>query len=667
MADTPNQPNATPNAADYSGIIGATATAPVEQQTSSPITGQLQPPAAQPQAQSAPAMQPAAVPSVAQTSPNKHLMAFGARLLSAIAGDAPRTYTVDPNSQQLVANPAGPETSGDKVKRILSHALTGLSAPADPNQKSGLAKGLSGLGAGVGAVRQQAQQQDQAAQQKGKEDFEREQQMQLRKMEIGRANALNLSLHYDNVRKQNDLDPVRAQNKEIADAFRSMPDHGVREMSASAAEAAVRDPKNPTWGHTHLILPAGMQDVTDENGNPLKDADGNYREEGRVYVIDGLKDGKVPLPASIVSDVQKFKAYGDLAQLSGLDGLKAGDEYDPNQFVSLYSRLLSAKKEVANGWSKPELSEDKDGNVLQRNSVNNETKPATDEMADAFKMRKAKLAETASITNKNNAEATKAKKDATANPVSNLTGEEYLKTLPTGQQSTVRAVGEGRQSLPANRKEALALLEQVQQAYPDFDESKVKTWQKANNEYRGSGKTATQVVPAYNTALEHMQDLYNNTTGDGIFNPLSKAYQDREVALGYVSREVGKAVSAGALTQKEGQDLLDTLKGGLTPALKRERITKTAQLLHDKIDEYQTKFNESAPSSAVKVPTLISPKAAQSYDYIQSGGKSVAQQPQNAPPVNLLKEGIHTTFGNGQVWTLQNGQPVQVKTPGQGN
>jgi hypothetical protein len=229
--------------------------------------------------------------------------------------------------------------------------------------------------------------------------------------------------------------------------------------------------------------------------------------------------------------------------------------------------------------------------------------------------------------------------------VSNLTGDDYLQTLPTAQQGIVRAVGEGRQKLPANRKEALALLEQVHQAYPDFDESKVGTWQKANNEYRGSGKTATQVVPAYNTALEHMQDLYSNTTSEGIFNPLSKAYQDREVALGYVAREVGKAVSAGVMTQKESEDLLGTLKGGLTPALKRERITKTAQLLHDKIDEYQTKFQESAPSSAVKVPTLISPKAAQSFDFVT--GKAQPDAAPQAPQVGAIK-----TFPNGAkgVW-----------------
>jgi hypothetical protein len=68
------------------------------------------------------------------------------------------------------------------------------------------------------------------------------------------------------------------------------------------------------------------------------------------------------------------------------------------------------------------------------------------------------------------------------------------------------------------------------------------------------------------------------------------------------------------------------LKGGLTPALKRERITKTAQLLHDKIDEYQTKFNEGAPSSAVKVPILISPKAAASYDFVTGKAQASSSQ-----------------------------------------
>lgn len=43
-----------------------------------------------------------------------------------------------------------------------------------------------------------------------------------------------------------------------------------------------------------------------------------------------------------------------------------------------------------------------------------------------------------------------------------------------------------------------------------------------------------------------------------------------------------------------------------------------------------------------------------------AGGKPTAT-PSSTPPVNLLKEGVETSFKNGQTWTLKNGKPVQVK------
>ncbi|PYU66596.1 MAG: hypothetical protein DMG49_21555, partial [Acidobacteria bacterium] len=264
-----------------------------------------------------------------------------------------------------------PEPNINKVGRIISHAL----------------------GAGFGAMQKQAQATDQAAQGKAREDFEQEQQTKLRQLDIAKSNALNLSLHESNLLSQNERDTDRAQSKQIADAFRAMPgeEHDVREMSAEAAKAAIFDPNNQTWAHTHLVLPAGFDDVKDSSGNRLKDSDGNYKTEGRVYVIGGMKDGKVALPASIVSDIQKYKKYGDLANTPGLDGLKEGDEYEPKQFIRLYGALLSAKKEVVSGWGKPEAYEGPKGEILQRNTVTGDTKPATEEQADAYKMRKAKL------------------------------------------------------------------------------------------------------------------------------------------------------------------------------------------------------------------------------------------------------------------------------------
>jgi len=134
-------------------------------------------------------------------------------------------------------------------------------------------------------VSKEMTEQNAAAKEDARKDFETAQQTKLRQFEIARANAQNFQLHTANLHQQNDLDPVRAQNKEIADAFKTMPDHGVREMSAEAAKAAVLDPNNQTWAHTHLILPAGFEDVLDSNGKPLQDAEGNYRTEGRVFVM----------------------------------------------------------------------------------------------------------------------------------------------------------------------------------------------------------------------------------------------------------------------------------------------------------------------------------------------------------------------------------------------
>ena len=84
------------------------------------------------------------------------------------------------------------------------------------------------------------------------------------------------------------------------------------------------------------------------------------------------------------------------------------------------------------------------------------------------------------------------------------------------------------------------------------------------------------------------------------------------------------------MTEAEGKQITAGLKG-LTPEKTRERIQETAKLLHDKTDEYQTKFEAGAPSSAVKVPLLLSPKAAAAYDYVQSGGKQQQQQQPQQP------------------------------------
>jgi hypothetical protein len=376
----------------------------------------------------------------------------------------------------------------------------------------------------------------------------------------------------------------------------------------------------------------GVQDVTDQI---QKANDGQLSAENLRQLSVELQD----------PSVQRYSMMVPGQPLAGL--------YQANQNAS--DHIAALNKQIAASQQNPQavqtLQQQRQKFTEEQAKINNViTMGFNDQAKEKYSQYLTEQEKQAETERHNRADelnkATELKQKNQQNIVSNLTGEDYLQTLPSAQQGIVRAVGEGRQNLPANRKEALALLEQVHQAYPDFDESKVKTWQKANNEYRGSGKTATQVIPAYNTALEHMRDLFDSTSVEGVFNPNSKSYQDRQVALGYVTREVGKAVSAGVMTQSESKELLDKLSGGLTPALKRERISETAQLLHDKIDEYQNKFNDAAPSSAVKVPSLMSPKAAQSYDFITGR----AQQPnggQVQPTAPQIPAGARPVIQNG--------------------
>jgi hypothetical protein len=584
-------------------------------------------------------------------------------ITKSMAGKAPTKYTTDA-SGKVIADPNQPaDTRGNQVRRIAGNALEGLGAGARvPQQKSGLASALAGLGAGAEAKTASSQAADQQAKKEASDNAERQAQTLLRQHDIAKGNALTLQTYLHMQNEQMDHDPIRKQHLDWA---QTADDAGVPVKYVSESELQQMRKNDPATIANNQILNLGLKPVKDNEGNVVTDENGKPKMEGQFAVIDGLHNGSLPAPASFVSDLQK---YGKYAGVTGEENLKPGDDISMEHFVRLTTALKEGRKAEHQGWVSAEDGfGGPDGDVPgQVNKVTGEFRPyPKGTMSDNQKKTLADANKKDSsgevtprdrfIQGEENKRAKMKQDQDSGGPNSDLTGDDYLKTLPTGRAATVKAVAEGRELLPANRKEALAILKDVNQAYPDYDESLGKTWQKTRNEYMGSGKTATQIVPAYNTALEHMHKLYDNTTGDGIFNPTSKAYQQRDVELGYVTREVGKAVSAGALTQKEGEDLLDKLSGGLTPNLKRERIKETASLLHDKIDEFQTKFEAAAPSAAIKIPLLISPKAAASYDYLQSGGKTQTQ------PVPQQTQQSPATGQPPKAPALQVGQTVTIK------
>lgn len=152
--------------------------------------------------------------------------------------------------------------------------------------------------------------------------------------------------------------------------------------------------------------------------------------------------------------------------------------------------------------------------------------------------------------------------DAQGNP---LTGEDYIKTLPETHRGVVKAIGEGRMApytgIGASRGAGLKIMQDVQQAYPDYNANAfgaLKEW--------NTGKLGN-TVRSLNVANDHLDTLYQLASalqnGDSrAVNSIKNTFKsqfgselptDFNAAKQIVGDEVVKAVigSAGALQDRE--------------------------------------------------------------------------------------------------------------------
>ncbi len=384
-----------------------------------------------------------------------------------------------------------------------------------------------------------------------------------------------------------------------------------------------------------------------------------------------MKDGKVPIPASIASDIQKYKNYGDLAKIPGLDGINAGDEYDAPKFVKLYNALLTSKVEVEKGWSNPEVSEDKDGKIVQRNAVNNETKPAIPAQVQKFQMDKATLAEKQSIAPKNKAEtdkaeadAAKAKKDAeneaTLNPPasSGLTGDEYLKALPANTQGVLKAIAEGRETrsprqLQDKNGNPTPLAEALHRAYPDFDDKKAAAYGAVVKDFT-SGPTSKSLT-SYGTAINHARALYDNSNLKS-YIPGADENKRYNQDITYVATEVAKALNpTGVATEGAIKEQEEALRSYTN---RKAAIENAEHILTGKMAETKQRWANAQvrPSYQPPMPGL-SPEAMNNADYIRSHGKV---GPQNAAPTGATNP-VYGQDGKTLIGHVVNGKYVGLE------
>lgn len=101
-----------------------------------------------------------------------------------------------------------------------------------------------------------------------------------------------------------------------------------------------------------------------------------------------------------------------------------------------------------------------------------------------------------------------------------------------------------------------------------------------------------------------------------------------------------KVMGGGVGTDALRQSAMDVLKDGYSHG----QIAGSIKVLQQQIEARRDQMIGNNP-----------------YLRKQFGGSPASVSSAQSPPVSLLKEGVNTTFQNGQTWTLQNGQPVQVK------
>jgi hypothetical protein len=219
-----------------------------------------------------------------------------------------------------------------------------------------------------------------------------------------------------------------------------------------------------------------------------------------------------------------------------------------------------------------------------------------------------------------------------------LTGDAYLKTLPQPQQQLLTSIAEGRNLTAAiqNRKGELTPVGQaLVQAYPDFDITKVKDYQKVRTDFT-SGATS-KALTAYGTAINHMRSLYD-TTDTASYIPGTDSYKRYNQDITYVATEVAKALNpTGVATEGAIKEQEAALRSTFN---RKAAIENAEHILTGKMAETKQRWANAQvrPSYQPPMPGL-SQQAMDNADYIRNRGVAPQQgqrpaatpQPQQAP------------------------------------
>jgi hypothetical protein len=623
-----------------------------------PISTAHQPPPPAPAPVVQPAAQPAKPAPVQEDQTPGHFFkrishSFAGALIGALAGQDPVTYKTDESGNMTAVKI--PQTNRSRLQRIALHALEGLSAGAQAPRRQG-AEALSGLGAGFAAQQAKAQQQDLVARQQEKESFDEQQKAMVQKYQNAHWNA-QTAVEIANAKKLGE-EAMQSHYKDTQDLMAGAREGDLDVSQHSVAEAEAIMAADKAAGSSsfvkHVVLGMLPPVPQAENGKPVLDAQGQPIMEKRLAIVTEDKKGNVVLSPSMVQRIQRV---GKMAQISNAGAFQPGQPVPLDQFKNLFARVKSAENIVAT--KPPEVVQVDDGAGKKKWMKSNALGERSDLTAEENLAWQNKLLDSqkkgvdiqhiVAETRKENAEANKSNSEANQqrqlNPVGaeGLTGEEYLRTLPQGQQDVIKAIAEGRETrtprqLQDKNGSPTPLAIALHRAYPDFDDKKASAYGGLVKDFT-TGPTS-RTLTSYGTAINHARALYDNT-GPNSYIPGTDEHKRYNQDVTYVGTEVAKALNpTGVATESAIKEQEDALRSILN---RKEAIRNAAHILSGKMSEIKQRWmnGQVRPSYQPPMPSL-SKEALDNAEYLLSGGKTQTQDRTQQVPVGgtpILKNG----------------------------
>lgn len=244
----------------------------------------------------------------------------------------------------------------------------------------------------------------------------------------------------------------------------------------------------------------------------------------------------------------------------------------------------------------------------------------------------------------------------------NATGEDFLKTLPPERAAQVKALAEGRMSLPSGYSlrspVGQQLLADVAQYDPTFDVANAPARMAARKAFTSGAQGKN--ITSFNTAIGHLGTLAKNAEELGntsivpwnsFANWVSSATGNPEVTNFNVAKqavvdELERAFKGTGGNVHEIRQWEETLNSSRSPEQLRGAIKQAADLLHSRIGAMQDSYNAAMGTTDQPLPMLNEHasdtlRRFESSDYLNRGYGAIlsaehggGSTPPPASPIN---------------------------------